>query len=44
MCLKKLENLCEVWTQIAKIGVEHFTTGLPVSVAAAVYDLVVYLG
>ena len=26
------------------IGVEQFTTGLPVSVAAGVYDLVVYLG
>ena len=25
-------------------GVEHFNTGLPVSVAAGVYDLVVYLG
>ena len=44
MCLKNLENLYEAWTQIAKIGVEHFTTGLPVSVAAGVYDLVVYLG
>ena len=39
-----MENLHEVWTQIANIGVEHFTTGLPVSVAAGVYDLVVYLG
>ena len=39
-----MENLFEVWTQIAKIVVEHFTTGLPVSVAVGVYDLVVYLG
>ena len=30
--------------QIAKIGVEPFTTGLSLSVAAGVYDLVVYLG
>ena len=44
MCLKKLENLYEVWTQIAKIGVEHRTTEPPMSVAAAVYNLVVYLG
>ena len=30
--------------ELAKIRVEHFTTGLPMSVAAAVYNLVVYLG
>ena len=29
---------------IAKIGVDQFTTGPPVSVAAGVYDLVVYIG
>ena len=29
---------------IAKIGVEELTTGLPGTVAAGVYDLVVYLG
>ena len=29
---------------IARFGVQHFTSGLPVSVAAGVYDLVVYLG
>ena len=30
--------------KIAKIGVEHFTSGLPMPVAAVVYNLVVYLG
>ena len=44
MCLTNLEILYEVRTQIARTGVEHFTTGLPVSVAAGVCDLVVYLG
>ena len=29
---------------IARFGARHFTIGLPVSVAAGVYDLVVYLG
>ena len=29
---------------IARFGVQHFTSGLPVSVAAGLYDLVVYLG
>ena len=29
---------------IARFGVQHFTSGLPVPVAAGVYDLVVYLG
>ena len=29
---------------IARFVVERFTSGLPVSVAAGVYDLVVYLG
>ena len=29
---------------IARFGVQHFTSGLPASVAADVYDLVVYLG
>ena len=44
-----MEKLYEAWTQIAKIGVakigvEHFTSGLPMSAAARVYNLVVYLG
>ena len=29
---------------MARFGVERFTSGLPVPVAASVYDLVVYLG
>ena len=28
----------------SEFGVEHFATGLPRSVAAGVYNLVVYLG
>ena len=30
--------------RLARFGVERFTSGLPVPVAASVYDLVVYLG
>ena len=37
-------NFHEVWTEIATIGVQHGTTELRIWVAAAIYNLAVYLG